>query len=150
MCIYLIIMCIELGKNFSPSLFVPVNRFHGECGQADGDVLGAAFLWSGVADHSPAWAMTACPAWTSREPFLVLDSQQSLQHDGEFVELGVWPGSSHPWGLRMWATLAAEVLELTRPMYSSMSLGLLPAAVMRVGCGISVGMGWLQEYNKRF
>jgi hypothetical protein len=41
----------------------------------------------------------------------------------------------------MWATLAAEVLELTRPTYSSISLGLLPAEVMRVGCGMSVGMG---------
>jgi hypothetical protein len=30
---------------------------------------------------------------------------------------------------------------LTRPTYSSMSFGLLPAAVMRVGCGIRVGMG---------
>ena len=52
---------------------------------------------------------------------------------------GVWPGSSHPAGLRMWATLADEVWELTLPMYSSMSLGLLPAAWMRVGCGINVG-----------
>jgi hypothetical protein len=41
----------------------------------------------------------------------------------------------------MWAMLAAEVLELTRPMYSSMSLGLLPADWIRVGCGINVGMG---------
>jgi hypothetical protein len=40
----------------------------------------------------------------------------------------------------MWATLAAEVLELTRPMYSSMSLGLLPADWMRVGWEIKVGM----------
>src|ERR1700693_3780 len=53
---------------------------------------------------------------------------------------GVWPGSSHPAGLRMWATLADEVWELTRPMYSSMSFGLLPADWMRVGCGISVGL----------
>jgi len=29
---------------------------------------------------------------------------------------------------------------LTRPMYSSMSLGLLPADWMRVECEISVGM----------
>src|ERR1051326_8727461 len=53
---------------------------------------------------------------------------------------GVWPVSSHPPGLRMCATLAAEVFELTRPMYSSISLGLLPAASMRVGCVIRVGM----------
>jgi hypothetical protein len=29
---------------------------------------------------------------------------------------------------------------LTRPTYSSMSLGLVPAGVMRVGLGIRVGM----------
>jgi len=40
----------------------------------------------------------------------------------------------------MWATLAAEVWVLTRPMYSSISLGLLPAAVTRVGWEMSVGM----------
>ena len=62
----------------------------------------------------------------------------------------------------MWATLAAEVFVLTRPMYSSMSLGLLPAAWMRVGWGMSVGMGRLPalgfccraeftlDYNKSF
>jgi hypothetical protein len=40
----------------------------------------------------------------------------------------------------MCAMLAAEVFEVTRPMYSSINLGLLPAAAMRVGCGISVGI----------
>jgi hypothetical protein len=59
----------------------------------------------------------------------------------------------------MWATLAAEVFELTRPMYSSMSLGLLPAAWIRVGWEMSVGMvlGFRlavdtehREYNKSF
>jgi hypothetical protein len=62
----------------------------------------------------------------------------------------------------MWAMLAPEVFEFTRPMYSSISLGLFPAAVMRVACGISVGMGMRipeprisagferKEYNKSF
>jgi hypothetical protein len=31
-------------------LLVPVHRFHRERRQADGDVLGALFLWRGVAD----------------------------------------------------------------------------------------------------
>src|SRR5579863_49038 len=53
---------------------------------------------------------------------------------------GVCPGSTHPPGLRMWATLVVEVLELTRPMYSSISFGLLPAASIRVGWEIRVGM----------
>jgi hypothetical protein len=55
-------------------------------------------------------------------------------------KVGVWPGSIHPAGLRMWAMLAEVVLELTRPMYSSMSFGLLPADWMRVGSEIKVGM----------
>jgi hypothetical protein len=41
----------------------------------------------------------------------------------------------------MWAMLVEDVCEFTRPMYSSMSLGLLPADWMRVGCGMRVGMG---------
>src|SRR5258708_923751 len=45
----------------------------------------------------------------------------------------------------MWATLAADVWELTRPMYSSMSLGLLPEDWMRVGCGIRVGMRFVRN-----
>src|SRR5688572_32552544 len=40
----------------------------------------------------------------------------------------------------MCATLSASVFELTRPTYSSMRLGLLPAASMVVGLSISVGM----------
>ena len=42
----------------------------------------------------------------------------------------------------MCATLAADVFVVTRPTYSSMSLGLLPAEGMRVACGINVGMAW--------
>jgi len=53
---------------------------------------------------------------------------------------GVWPGSTQPDGLRMCATLAEAVCELTRPIYSSMSLGLLPAAWIRVGWGMRVGI----------
>jgi hypothetical protein len=40
----------------------------------------------------------------------------------------------------MWAMLAASVELFTRPAYSSISLGLLPAARMRVGFAIRVGM----------
>jgi len=36
--------------------------------------------------------------------------------------------------------LASEVCEFTRPIYSSINFGLLPADWMRVGCGISVGI----------
>src|SRR6266545_7349992 len=37
--------------------------------------------------------------------------------------------------------LTCSLRELTRPMYSSISLGLLPAAWIRVGDSINVGMG---------
>ena len=39
--------------------------------------------------------------------------------------------------------LTPVVDEFTRPMYSSMSLGLLPAASTRVGCEITVGIVWI-------
>src|SRR5579862_4368420 len=53
---------------------------------------------------------------------------------------GFCPGSTHPAGLRMWAILTASVFELTRPTYSSIAFGLLPAATMRVGFAMSSGM----------
>jgi hypothetical protein len=53
---------------------------------------------------------------------------------------GVWPGSAQPPGLRMWAMLTAASPLFTLPTYSSISFGLLPAAVIRVGFPISVGM----------
>src|SRR5580700_3853101 len=84
--------------------------------------------------------MIAWPALTSRDPFLWSTRSVPLRTTVNSSNAGVWPDSSHPAGLRMWATLAAEVCEFTRPMYSSMSLGLLPADWMRVGCEIRVGM----------
>src|SRR5579862_10061123 len=48
----------------------------------------------------------------------------------------------------MWATLTAAVCELTRPMYSSISFGLVPAAVMRVGVLMCVGMAFLRRVNR--
>jgi len=53
---------------------------------------------------------------------------------------GVWPGLIQPPGLRMWAMLICPCWELTRPMYSSINFGLLPAASIRVGVGINVGI----------
>jgi hypothetical protein len=46
--------------------------------------------------------------------------------------------------------LKAEVLEFTLPMYSSMIFGLLPAAAIRVGNAMSVGITksslWVCDY----
>src|SRR5262249_19173778 len=53
---------------------------------------------------------------------------------------GVCPGSIQPPGLRIRAMLAWAVCELTRPMNSSITFGLLPAALMIVGFGMCLGM----------
>src|SRR5207247_2468738 len=53
---------------------------------------------------------------------------------------GVCPGSTQPDGLRMCATLTAAVFELTRPTYSSICFGRVPAARMRVGWVTCSGM----------
>src|SRR6202049_5335826 len=100
--------------------------------------------------------MTACPAATSRDPDSCWTRSVPLRTIVNSSNSGAWPGSCHPCGLRMWATLSAEVFELTRPMYSSMSLALLPAAWIRVGWEMSVGMSLgfrdtgHKEYNKSF
>ena len=64
----------------------------------------------------------------------------------ELVERASTAGLVNLYPLRMRATLTPDVPLLTRPTNSSMSLGLLPAASMTVGFGISVAMaGGLRE-----
>src|SRR5437867_8558122 len=58
---------------------------------------------------------------------------------------GFCPGSRHPSGLCMCATLTRSVAELTRPKYSSMRFGLLPAARIRVGAGMWIGIRVARE-----
>src|SRR5437762_13001552 len=53
---------------------------------------------------------------------------------------GVWPGSSQPPGLCICAMLSASVAELTRPTYSRLIFGLLPAASTTLGDAMSVGI----------
>lgn len=50
------------------------------------------------------------------------------------------PGSTHPPGDRIWAMLSPSVPVFTQPTYSSISFGLFPAAVTRVGLAISSGI----------
>jgi hypothetical protein len=68
------------------------------------------------------------------------DAQHSLQYNRELYEFRRLPRFNQPSGLRMCATLAAEVPLFTRPTYSSMIFGLFPAASIRVGCAIRVGI----------
>src|SRR5579862_6504262 len=56
------------------------------------------------------------------------------------VNSGRCPGSTQPLGERMRATLTAVLLVLGRPTYSSMILGLFPAASMTIGWAIKRGM----------
>src|SRR6186997_1956218 len=61
---------------------------------------------------------------------------------------GRWPGSTQPAGDVMRATLTDEWPEFTRPAYSSIFLGMLPAAAMTVGAGINEGIpGFYARYS---
>ena len=62
-----------------------------------------------------------------------LHMQGSAQHGGVLIELGALP-RLYPAG-RVCAMLAAPVELLTRPMYSPMSFGFLPAASNARGLG---------------
>src|ERR1043166_7601932 len=90
--------------------------------------------------HSPPWAMTACPACTSSAPPRVVTRSDPRSTTVYSSNSGVCPGSTHPLGLCIRATLTPEVFEFTRPMTSSMIFGLFPAAAMTEGFSISVGM----------
>src|SRR4051812_24564672 len=84
--------------------------------------------------------MTASPAPTSITPSRVVTRREPRRTTVYSSNSGVCPGSTHPAGLFIRATLHAAVFELTRPMNSSILLGLLPAASMTEGCLICVGM----------
>src|SRR6185295_17115492 len=53
---------------------------------------------------------------------------------------GRWPGSAQPDGDVIRATLTPACPELTRPAYSSIFFGLVPAAATIVGAAMSFGM----------
>ncbi len=127
------------GKSRGAALGIPLHgsvavyRFQGESREAYGDVFGAACGGRGILDPFTLVGDDCLAGGDIQFAAFVLYPQSAFQDDGEFVELRVCPGSSQPCGLRMWATLTPEVLVLTRPMNSSISFGLVPAARMRVG-----------------
>src|SRR2546426_3043122 len=84
--------------------------------------------------------MTACPARTSIVPPACFTRSRPFSTTVYSSNSGVCPGSTQPAGLRMCATLTAAVFELTRPTYSSICFGGLPAATMRVGWAMCSGM----------
>src|SRR5207247_5398745 len=83
---------------------------------------------------------TACPARTSIVPPACVTRSIPLSTTVYSSNSGVCPGSTQPDGLRMCATLTAAVFELTRPTYSSICFGRVPAARMRVGWVTCSGM----------
>src|SRR5215471_18721415 len=91
--------------------------------------------------------MTPCPAWISISPPAYSTRSLPRRTIVNSSNSGVWPGSIQPPGLRMCATLRTGVPVLTRPTYSSINLGLFPAASTRVGVAILVGtLSFLQAY----
>src|SRR5215470_11849726 len=72
-------------------LIVAVDRIRGEGGQADGDVLGAAWFRAAVA-HPFARPGMYCLASPDRHAAaLVVHHQGAVKHDCEFIELGALP-----------------------------------------------------------
>jgi hypothetical protein len=110
-----------------------------KCGQADRDVFGALRAGRAVLHPFAGLGHDRLSGVYIQRPVVVSDSQRSFEHDGELVELGRL-GSTQPAGLRIWAMLRRASPEFTRPTNSSMSFGLLPAAVMRTGLMISFGI----------
>src|SRR4051812_38405650 len=84
--------------------------------------------------HSPLCVTTAWPACTSIEPELVVTRRVPWRTTVYSSNSGVCPGSTQPLGLFIRAIETPSVFEFTRPMYSSMIFGLLPAAWTIDGC----------------
>ena len=78
--------------------------------------------------------MTACPACTSIEPSREVTRSVPRSTIVYSSKSGVCPGSTQPLGLFIRATDTPSVCEFTRPTYSSMIFGLLPAACTIDGC----------------
>src|SRR5215208_8330159 len=82
----------------------------------------------------------ACPGRTSSSPSSCSTCSAPLSTTVYSSKSGRCPGSTQPEGERMWATLTRSSPVFTRPAYSSMSFGLVPAASTRLGLSISCGM----------
>src|SRR5688572_11033587 len=90
--------------------------------------------------HSPPRTRIAWPARTLSSPSSCSTCRAPLSTTVYSSKSGRWPGSTQPEGERMWATLTRSSPLLTRPTYSSISFGLVPAASTRDGDWISSGI----------
>ena len=93
--------------------------------------------------HSPRGTMTASPARTSNAPDFVATRSAPRRTTVYSSNYGVCPGSIHPLGLRMRATLTSAVPEFTRPTNSSITFGLFPAAATTVGLAMCTAIAGL-------
>ena len=120
---------------------VAVHGVRRERGQADRHVGGAAGLGRGVA-HPLAAAGRARPGRRARRAPRPRARRAGSPRARPCTRRsrGRWPGSTQPSGERMWATLTRSSPVLTRPTYSSISLGLVPAASTLEGFWISSGI----------
>src|ERR1700674_1690474 len=67
---------------------VAVDGLHGEGGQADGDVLGSAFVRSGILNPLAAVRDDGLSGGDIEGSRFMLDSQLAFEDDREFVERG--------------------------------------------------------------
>ena len=113
-------------------------RVRREGGQADGDVLGAAGIGRRVAAPTRRRARgSPGSAGTSITPVSCSTRRVPSRTSVHSSKSGRWPGSTQPSGERMRATLRRSSPVLTRPTYSSISFGLVPAASTRLGLSMS-------------
>src|SRR5260370_2246998 len=73
-------------------LLIAVDSFHREGGQADGDVLGSAFVRSRVLNPLAAVDDDGLSGGDLEGSRLVLHSQRAFEDDREFLELGSLAG----------------------------------------------------------
>src|SRR5579864_529213 len=91
--------------------------------------------------HSPGFVTTAWPALTSSTPPSCSTRIIPLSTTVISSNSGRWPGSRQPAGDTIRATLRFKWPEFTRPAYSSIRFGGVPAALITEGAAMTVGMG---------
>jgi hypothetical protein len=125
-------------ENPLPRNGVAMDGLRGEGWQADRDVFGAFRARSAVLNPFARMSDDRLASGDVHEAVLMGEAKRPLDYDSEFVEFR-FLARFNP---TAWAAHVghAEAPEFTRPTNSSINFGLLPAAVMRVGVEMNVGM----------
>jgi len=117
-----------------------MHRLRRKGGQTHGDVFGSFRSRRTISNPFPAMGHDRLPGLDMNGSSLGFHMQHPAEHQRIFVELRRLPRFHPPAGLCIRATLSCPVFELTRPMNSSMSLGLFPAASTLVGRSINLAI----------